>query len=285
MPVTYLALPRRFDACPYPGHDACPYPPYVGAYGYVPDTASIVKGKGNPLLDRGACIRHGPEKINLMPAPAELLREVWPVLVAYVVGATPFGYLAGKLRGIDIRQHGSGNIGATNVLRVLGKPVGIAVLILDMLKGLLPVLLAQAISDSSAIHIATSIAAILGHNYTFWLGFKGGKGIATTAGAILPILPWALLAAVTGWIVVLLITRYVSLASIAAALLIPIELAIETWITGKWNAAVFGFGLFVCVLAIWKHRANIARLRRGEENRFGTKTAPPTGIENPPTLS
>ena len=95
-----------------------------------------------------------------MPASAELLREVWPVLVAYVVGATPFGYLAGKLRGIDIRQHGSGNIGATNVLRVLGKPVGIAVLILDMLKGLLPVLLAQAISDSSAIHIATSIAAM-----------------------------------------------------------------------------------------------------------------------------
>jgi glycerol-3-phosphate acyltransferase PlsY len=220
-----------------------------------------------------------------MPAPAELLREVWPVLVAYVVGATPFGYLAGKLRGLDIRQHGSGNIGATNVLRVLGKPVGITVLVLDMLKGLLPVLLAQAVSEFSAIHIATAIGAIFGHNYTFWLGFKGGKGIATTAGAILPILPWAHLAAVLGWILVLLISRYVSLASIAAALIIPIELAIESWITGKWNAAVFGFGLFVCVLAIWKHRANIGRLRRGEENRFGKKNAPATATENPTTPS
>jgi glycerol-3-phosphate acyltransferase PlsY len=154
-----------------------------------------------------------------------------------------------------------------------------------MLKGLLPVLLAQAVSDSSAIHIATAVAAILGHNYTFWLGFKGGKGIATTAGAILPILPWALLAAVLGWILVLLVTRYVSLASIAAALIIPIELAVESWITGKWNAAVVGFGLFVCILAIWKHRANIARLRRGEENRFGKKPAPAAGTETPPTPS
>lgn len=220
-----------------------------------------------------------------MPAPVELLREAWPVLVAYVVGATPFGYLAGRVRGIDIRQHGSGNIGATNVLRVLGKPVGITVLVLDMLKGLLPVLLSHWVTDSSAIHIATAIAAILGHNYTFWLGFKGGKGIATTAGAILPILPWALLAAVLGWIIVLFTTRYVSVASIAAALLIPIELAVETWLTGKWNAAVFGFGLFVCLLAIWKHRSNIARLRRGEENRFGKKPAPPAGAESPTTLS
>jgi len=206
-----------------------------------------------------------------MHAPAELLREAWPVLVAYAVGATPFGYLAGKLRGIDIRQHGSGNIGATNVLRVLGKPVGITVLVLDMLKGLLPVLLAQETSALSAIQIATAVAAILGHNYTFWLGFKGGKGIATTAGAILPILPWALLAAVVGWVLVLLVTRYVSLASIAAALIIPIELAIQFQFTGDWNTAVLGFGLFVCLLAIWKHRSNIARLLRGEENRFGRK--------------
>jgi len=220
-----------------------------------------------------------------MPDLVELLRQAWPVLVAYVVGATPFGFLAGKSRGVDIRQHGSGNIGATNVLRVLGKPVGITVLALDVLKGLLPVLLAKAVSDSSAIHIGTAVAAILGHNYTFWLGFKGGKGIATTAGAILPILPWALVAAVTGWIVILLATRYVSVASIAAALIIPIELGIETWITGKWNPAVFGFGLFVCVLAIWKHRFNIRRLCRGEENRFGKKPAPSATSETPPTPS
>lgn len=222
-----------------------------------------------------------------MPELSEILRQFWPVLVAYVVGATPFGFLAGKLRGIDIRDHGSGNIGATNVLRVLGKPVGITVLVLDMLKGLLPVLLAMAASDRSEIHIAAAVAAILGHNYTFWLGFKGGKGIATTAGAILPILPWALLAAVLGWIVFLLATRYVSVASIAAALLIPTTLVVEAVLKGNWNPAVFGFGLFVCVLAIWKHRSNIGRLLRGEENRFGKKSeaAPPTTSDTPPTPS
>ncbi len=209
-----------------------------------------------------------------MPAPIELLQEAWPILAAYVIGATPFGFLAGKMRGIDIRQHGSGNIGATNVLRVLGKPIGYTVLFLDMLKGVVPVLIAMKVSDSAAIHIATAIAAILGHNYTFWLGFKGGKGIATTGGAILPLIPWALLVAVIGWIVMLFATRYVSVASICAALLIPSTLAVQMTLTKLWNPAIFGFGLFVCVLAIWKHRSNIARLRRGEENRFGKKPAP-----------
>lgn len=211
-----------------------------------------------------------------MPAPVELLREAWPVLAAYVVGATPFGFLAGKLRGIDIRQHGSGNIGATNVLRVLGKPIGYTVLFLDMMKGFLPVLLAMQVSESTAIHIATAVAAILGHNYTFWLGFKGGKGIATTGGAILPLIPWALLVAVLGWIAALLTTRYVSVASICAALLIPATLAVEMSLKHRWNLPIFAFGLFVCVLAIWKHRSNIARLRRGEENRFGKKNAQPS---------
>lgn len=220
-----------------------------------------------------------------MPDLAELLRQSWPLLVAYLVGATPFGFLAGKLRGIDIRKHGSGNIGATNVLRVLGKPVGITVLVLDVLKGLLPVLLAMKVSDSSAIHIATAIAAILGHNYTFWLGFKGGKGIATTAGAILPILPWALVAAIIAWVLFLFATRYVSVASIAAAIIIPIELAIEASLTGKWNPAILGFGLFVCILAVWKHRGNIQRLRRGEENRFGKKNPSPKTSDTPPTIS
>lgn len=206
---------------------------------------------------------------------AELLREAWPVPVAYVVGATPFGFLAGRLRGLDLRQHGSGNIGATNALRVLGKPVGIAVLVLDMLKGLLPVLLARSVSDSSVIHIATALAAILGHNYTFWLGFKGGKGIATTAGAILPIMPWALLVALVTWIAVLLASRYVSVASIAAAIIIPATLLVQSLLTGKWDAVILGFALFAASLAIWRHRPNIERLRRGEERRIGTKTTSP----------
>lgn len=208
-----------------------------------------------------------------MPDITTLFQEYWPVLVAYVVGATPFGFLAGKAKGIDIREHGSGNIGATNVLRVLGKPVGITVLVLDVMKGLVPVIIAKLVSDSSLVHIATAMAAILGHNYTFWLGFKGGKGIATTGGAILPIMPWALIAAVLGWIIVLKLSRYVSLASIAAALIIPLTLVVENLITGTWEWNIFGFGMFVCLLAIWKHRSNIGRLIRGEENRFAKKTS------------
>lgn len=208
-----------------------------------------------------------------MPDITTLFQEYWPVLVAYIVGATPFGFLAGKMKGIDIRQHGSGNIGATNVLRVLGKPVGITVLVLDVMKGLVPVIVAKLVSDSSLVHIATAMAAILGHNYTFWLGFKGGKGIATTGGAILPIMPWALIAAVLGWIIVLKISRYVSLASIAAALIIPLTLVVENLITETWEWNIFGFGMFVCLLAIWKHRSNIGRLIRGEENRFAKKTS------------
>lgn len=220
-----------------------------------------------------------------MPDPTALLQEAWPILAAYLIGATPFGYLAGKVRGIDIRQHGSGNIGATNVLRVLGKPIGYTVLFLDMLKGLVPVLIATRASDATAIHIATAVAAILGHNYTFWLGFKGGKGIATTGGAILPLIPWALLVAVTGWVLALLVTRYVSVASICAALLIPATLAVQMFWTGPWNPGIFAFGLFVCVLAIWKHRSNIGRLRRGEENRFSRSTAKSTAPQNPPHAS
>jgi acyl phosphate:glycerol-3-phosphate acyltransferase len=209
-----------------------------------------------------------------MPDFAHLIQDAWPVLFAYILGATPFGLIVGKTRGIDIREHGSGNIGATNVLRVLGKPIGIGVLVLDVMKGLLPVLLAKWVSDSSAIHIATAVAAILGHNYTFWLRFKGGKGIATTAGAILPIMPYALIAAVLSWLIVLKVSRYVSLASIAAAIAIPITIVVENLIIGRWDWPVFGFGLFVCFLAIWKHRSNIGRLYRGEENRFDKKPAP-----------
>lgn len=204
----------------------------------------------------------------------------WPAILAYFVGATPFGFLAGKMKGIDIRDHGSGNIGATNVLRTLGKPIGITVLVLDIFKGMVPVILAKLVSDSSAIHIASAIAAILGHNYTFWLKFKGGKGIATTAGAVIPILTVPILVAIATWLVTLKLTRYVSVASIAAALVIPLTLGIQNFLSGSWDPIVFGLALFVCLLAIWKHRANIQRLRRGEENRFAPKSSKPSPPEN-----
>ncbi|MDF1850137.1 MAG: glycerol-3-phosphate 1-O-acyltransferase PlsY [Verrucomicrobiales bacterium] len=206
-----------------------------------------------------------------MPPLSEILVQSWPVVLAFVIGATPFGFLAGKMKGIDIRDHGSGNIGATNVLRTLGKPIGITVLILDVLKGAVPVLIAMQVSESSAIRIATAVAAILGHNYTFWLKFKGGKGIATTGGALLPLLPIPLLSSILFWILTLKTTRYVSVASIVAAITIPVALAIQSLIKKSWDFPLLGLAVFVCLLAIWKHRSNIARLRRGEENRFEKK--------------
>ncbi len=195
----------------------------------------------------------------------------WLLLGAYIVGATPFGFLAGKMKGIDIRDHGSGNIGATNVLRTLGKPIGITVLVMDVLKGLLPVVISQSLSDNSLVHVATAIATILGHNYTFWLRFKGGKGIATTGGAVLPIMPFALIAAVLIWLITVKTTRYVSLASIAAAITIPVIITVRGLIQNNLDFIILGLGLFVCLLAIWKHRGNIGRLRRGEELQFGRK--------------
>lgn len=204
---------------------------------------------------------------------SELFSQWWPALLAYFVGATPFGFLAGKMKGVDIRDHGSGNIGATNVIRTLGKPIGITVLVLDIFKGMIPVIISKIVSDDSAVHIATAVAAILGHNYTFWLGFKGGKGIATTAGAVIPILTLPILVAIAVWLVVVKVSRYVSVASIAAALAIPITLSIQNFISSEWDWVVFGLAAFVCILAIWKHRANIQRLRRGEENRVASKSS------------
>jgi glycerol-3-phosphate acyltransferase PlsY len=207
----------------------------------------------------------------------------WTVILAYVIGATPFGFLAGKLRGIDIRQHGSGNIGATNVLRTLGKPIGIAVLILDVLKGLAPVLIARGVAgqgpNGSLVSIAAAVAAILGHNYTFWLGFKGGKGIATSAGALAPILPIPFFVAAGLWLASFAISRYVSVASILAALSLPVTASIQMALAGEWDLAVLIFAVFLTVMAIWRHRSNIQRLRNGQENRFEP------GRKKPPTSS
>jgi len=197
-------------------------------------------------------------------------------LTGYLIGSTPFGYLAGKLRGIDIREHGSGNIGATNVLRTLGKPIGIVVLILDVLKGVVPVLIAKQYSDSSLIHIITAFATIMGHNYTVWLRFKGGKGIATSAGALLPLIMIPLGIATVIWAGLFFITRYVSVASIGAALTIPIATGVHLRMQDNWNTPMFAFTLILAILAIWKHRGNIRKLCNGTENRFTPKAKNPT---------
>jgi len=198
------------------------------------------------------------------------LQLLW-IAVGYLIGSIPFGFLAGKMRGIDIREHGSGNIGATNVLRNLGRAVGIPVLILDIAKGVVPVLLAQHFSNDSLIAILTAIATILGHNYTCFLGFKGGKGIATSAGALAPVLPVPLLVAVLLWIVVFFASRYVSVASIAAAVSLPITLGVVAATQNQWDWMLFSFTLLISLLAVWRHRSNIRKLRVGTENRFQRK--------------
>ncbi len=187
---------------------------------------------------------------------------------SYVVGATPFGYLAGRLKGLDIRQHGSGNIGATNVIRVLGKGIGIPVFIMDMLKGLAPVLLArQVLPNHDGGAIAAAVGAIMGHNYTFWLGFKGGKGIATSAGVLLGLMWYAMLCGVGAWLIGFFTTRYVAVASILASIAIPISVAVK-----EGPGPLLYFALFIGALAIWRHRSNIRRLLDGTENRFVGKS-------------
>lgn len=202
------------------------------------------------------------------------------LLAAYAAGATPFGYLAGRMRGIDIRDYGSGNIGATNVFRVLGKRVGIPVFILDMLKGLVPVLLARWLAADRGIApewpgIAAAVGAILGHNFTFWLGFRGGKGIATSAGVLIALLPLPLLAALLCWLVLFFTTRYVAVASIGAAVAVPATaIALHLW-RGEPGLPLAGFAAVIGTLAIWRHRSNIRRLLQGTENRFVKKPKSP----------
>ncbi len=195
-------------------------------------------------------------------------------VASYLLGSIPTGFLWAKARGIDIRKVGSGNIGATNVMRTLGKGPGTVVLLLDAAKGFLPVFFAPRIFsdvDRHALQIICCVSVIVGHNWTCWLKFKGGKGIATSAGALLAFLPLPLLCALGVWLVVFAVGRYVSLASISAAVAMPIA----TWLTGK-DAPLCAFTALLGAVAIYKHKSNIQRLLAGTENRVG-KAPPPGG--------
>jgi glycerol-3-phosphate acyltransferase PlsY len=200
---------------------------------------------------------------------------LWP-LFFYLVGSVPTGYLLGKSRGLDIRQHGSGNIGATNVWRVMGRNWGLVAFAADFLKGFLPLYLLRRLSFSDAdawpvalLLVVCGLAAIIGHNYTPWLGFKGGKGIATSAGVLAALMPPVLGVALSLWIIATLLTRYVSVGSIlAAASLAPLA---AYFYPGAW--IYFGLACLAGLLAIWRHRSNIQRLLAGTESRieFGAK--------------
>ena len=212
------------------------------------------------------------------PGPLALLSIL---LLAYVAGATPFGFLVAKWKGIDIREHGSGNIGATNVIRVLGKKIGIPVFAMDMLKGLLPVVAArlwciQTGHEPTWPMLLAALGSVLGHNFTFWLGFKGGKGVATSAGAILALLPAALGVAVVVWMIFFFCTRYVAVASIAAGLSLPLTVLTQRALTGHPALPLLGFATVIGLLAVWRHRSNIQRLRSGTENRFIPRSQRPT---------
>lgn len=189
--------------------------------------------------------------------------------LAFIIGSIPTAYLAGRIfKGIDIRQHGSGNVGATNALRVMGKKIGALVFFLDFIKGFLPAfLLSKFVTgltlDPREAGLWLGIAAILGHVFTPFLGFKGGKGIATGAGVLLGSFP-ALFLIVTGvWIAVFLFTRIVSVSSLGAMLsLVAFSLFF------KLDLSVTIAFTMICLLTIWTHRSNIIRMINGKESRM-----------------
>ena len=198
------------------------------------------------------------------------------IIISYFIGSLPSGYLAGKLRGVDVRVAGSGNIGATNVFRVLGKTAGTAVLAVDALKGFaaarwIPPLVAQFFPGPSRqdLALAAGAAVVLGHMYPCWLKFKGGKGIATSAGVGIAWAPAACLATLAIWGIVFVSTKYVSAASIVAAVVLPLAV----WFSGKGREMTFVMAA-LAVLAIYKHKGNIRRLLTGTENRAGKSRHP-----------
>ena len=201
-------------------------------------------------------------------------------LFCYFAGSIPFGLLIGKFNKIDIRQHGSGNIGATNVLRTLGKKWGYTCFLGDFLKGLLPVLISidfaanANVGGQEYVPALAVICTVLGHIFSLFLKFKGGKGIATSAGAIMAIAPYAMLLALVVWIVIFKATGYVSLASILAAIAIPFfALAENALELREASISNFSIGVLVvlAVLVTVKHKANIKRLMNGTESSFKKK--------------
>ncbi len=220
-----------------------------------------------------------------------VLSYIVTALAAYLLGSIPTGFLAARAKGIDIRTVGSGNIGATNAMSLLGKPLGTLVLLGDALKGYAAVAwLAPWIFNQftpadfwttwfdlhartnlvATFNVIAGVSAVLGHNYTCWLKFKGGKGIATSAGVYLALAPAAVGIAIAAWIITAVLTRYASLASIAAAIALP---------TGVWftsgNTLLRIVTIALGALAIYKHKSNIQRLMAGTESRIGKKTSTP----------
>jgi acyl phosphate:glycerol-3-phosphate acyltransferase len=201
------------------------------------------------------------------------------LIVSYLLGSIPAGYLAGRLAGVDIRKAGSGNIGATNVMRVLGKAYGYPVFAIDFLKGLaavrVSILIARhtplAGTSMELIGIVAAVSCVTGHVFPVWLQFKGGKGVATSAGALLGLMPVALLIGAAVWIAMFQVTRYVSVASITAAIALPIVILIMISLDQARTMALLYFSICLAAMVILRHRSNLYRLVRGTEPRFKRK--------------
>jgi glycerol-3-phosphate acyltransferase PlsY len=201
------------------------------------------------------------------------------VIGSYLLGSIPFGYLAGRIAGIDIRTCGSGNVGATNVMRTLGRGYGYPVFAGDFLKGFgsvkMSILIATRVqpewNSSEMFGIVAAISSVLGHSFPVWLRFNGGKGVATSAGALFALAPIAALVGVAIWILTFWLTRYVSVASIAAATALPLIILITTWLSRTTGKLLFYSSVCLAAVVICRHRSNLSRLMRGTEPRFTRK--------------
>lgn len=200
------------------------------------------------------------------------------IIVSYLIGSIPAGYIVGRFRGIDIRAHGSGNIGATNVVRVLSKKFGYPVFLFDFFKGAVAVEISFWLSrhtnasvDLTIYAIIGGICCVFGHSYPVWLQFKGGKGVATSLGVLFALDPLLALSALGLWLITYAIARVVSVASIVAAVALPILAIAFAHVRAEPNTALLAFTLAAAALVVWRHRSNIARLRRGDELRFDRK--------------
>jgi glycerol-3-phosphate acyltransferase PlsY len=193
------------------------------------------------------------------------MTELLVLVIAYVLGAIPFGYLLMKAKtGEDVRGKGSGNIGATNVMRVGGKVAGFATLLLDIGKGYLAVWIAQRVCGCSLLMSAAAVTVMAGHAYPIFLGFKGGKAVASFVGAFLCLTPWALAVEVIVFVVVVGWTRHISMASIVGAATFPLAV----WLVEKAPLPALAASILACAFIIYRHSSNIQRLRAGTENVF-----------------
>ena len=193
-----------------------------------------------------------------------MLTDLALIILAYLLGSLSFGLLVARLYGeADLRQRGSGNSGATNVARILGKTAGLVTLLGDGAKGVVAVLLAQAWGHASMLPAVAALAAVLGHIFPLYHGFRGGKGVATALGVLLPTLPLPLLGGLLVWLVVVAIWRYVSAGSMLAALVVPLLAAL--W---SYPLPLVLTAMLIALLVLYKHRENLHRLRQGREAKF-----------------